>query len=179
MYEVEERMIEQVAEDRVALFKFNLIPADVRGAHIVREFDHAARQQAEPAMRSEFVAFLEHHLQPDANADDRFACVGGLDHESVEAQLAQILHRVSESADPEQDQLIGLAQRFFVARHHGVDALRGKGFFDAAQITDAVINDGDIHYKLPFVDITPRMRSSIRVACDNALAADLNTASMM
>src|SRR5262249_40277576 len=123
--------------------------------------------------------FLNHHLQPDADADDRFASVGRLDHESVEAQIAQTLHRVSESADAEQDQLISLAQHFFVARHHGVDALRGKGFFDASQIAHAVIDDGDIHYRLPFVDITPWMRSSIRVACDNALAADLNTASMM
>src|SRR5262245_43442884 len=158
-------MVGQVEEDRVALFKFNLIPANVRRAHTVGKFDHATRQQSEPAMRSEFVAFLEHHLEPDANADDRFARVGRLDNESVEAQLAQTLHRVSESADPEQDELISPAQRFFVARHHGVDALRGKGLLDAAQIAHAIINDCDVHsvssyldlvhYKLPFVDINP------------------------
>src|SRR5262245_17635023 len=96
-------------------------------------------------MRSEFAAFLEHHLQPDANADDRFSRVSRLDHEPVEAQLAQTLHRVPESADAEQDQLVRPAQLFFVARHHGVDALRGEGFFDAAQVAHAVINDCDIH----------------------------------
>src|SRR5262245_31785162 len=148
-------MVWQVAEDRVALFEFDLIPSDVRRAHAVGKFDDATRQQSEPAMRAEFVAFFKHHLQADAQPDDRFACAGGLDHNLVKAQLAQTLHRVSESADAEQYQLIRLAQHFFVARHHGVDALRGEGFFNAAQIANAVIDDGDIHYRLPFVDITP------------------------
>jgi hypothetical protein len=33
--------------------------------------------------------------------------------------------------------------------------------------------------KVPFVDITPLMRSSLRTACERAREADLKTASMM
>src|SRR5215475_2025836 len=138
-------MVGQIAEDQMALFEFDLIPSDVRCAHIVGKLNHATRQQSEPAMRTEFQAFLEHHLQAYAKSDDRFARAGRLYYKLVEAQLAQTLHGISESADPEQYQLVGFTQRFLVARHGGVDALRGESLFDAAQIAHAVINDCDIH----------------------------------
>jgi hypothetical protein len=43
-------MVGQVVEDWMALFEFDLIPADVRRAYVIGKFDHAAGQKPEPAM---------------------------------------------------------------------------------------------------------------------------------
>lgn len=162
----------------MVLFKVYLIPTDMRDAYAIGKSYDAARQQSQSSMDSEFVPFIEHHLKAHTESDDRFTRHGSLDHQSIETEFAQAVHRITECADSEQYELIGFAQYSFIARYDRRNALRCKSFFDAPEVSDSIINDCDFQIT-PFVDITPSIRSSTRIACESARATDLKMASMM
>jgi hypothetical protein len=171
-------MIGEVGEDRVASFKFYLIPSDVRDAHSIGELHDAARQQSQASVHAELVPFIEHHLKAHAEADDRLARHCRLGHQPIETEFAQAVHRITERADSEKHELISCAQYFLITRYNRRNILGCKGLLDAPQVSDSIINDCDFQIT-PFVDITPSILSSIRTAWERERATDLKAASMM
>jgi hypothetical protein len=162
----------------MGLFKFYLVPADVRNTHSIGELHDAPRQQSQASMHTEFVPLIEHHLKAHAEADDRLARLCRIDHQSIETEFAQAVHRITECADSEEHELVGFAQYFLIARYNRRNTLRRKSLLDAPEVSDSIIDDCDFQIT-PFVDITPSILWSMRTACERARAADLKTASMI
>jgi hypothetical protein len=178
MNKIEEGLIRQAGKGGMGLFKSHLVPADVRYAYAIGKSYDAARQQSQSSMDAEFVTFIEHHLKAHTESDDRFTRRGRLDHQSIETEFAQAVHRITECSDPEEHEFVGFAQYLLIARYDRRNALRCKSFFDAPEVSDSIIDDCDFQIT-PFVDITPWIRSSTRTACESARATDLKVASMM
>jgi hypothetical protein len=124
------------------------------------------------------VTLVKHQLQPNAQADNRFAALGGLEHKPVESGLPQAAGALAESPNTGQDEAVGLSDRPWIAGQERFRANDFERFLDAAQVAYAVVNYSE-HHNVPFVERTPSMRSDTRVAEESALAADLNTASRM
>jgi hypothetical protein len=105
---------------------------------------HAARQQAQALVLAHLLAGLEHHLQADADAQERPAALRMPAHDVVEPARAQFGHAVAESADAGQHQAVGLA---CLGRRLVDDADRGAAVFQrpqhVQQVADAVVDDGD------------------------------------
>ena len=125
----------------------HLIPAHVWYAVALGQVEphHLARQYAEPLMPAVLIAHVEEQLQPQTNAEERFARINGLQHRPVQLQPAQLGDGVLESAHARQHHFGGGGHFRRIAGHDGLVADLLEAFLHAPQVAHAVVDDGDFH----------------------------------
>src|SRR5262249_13843936 len=161
-----------------------LVPAHVRhlAVGIAREAHHPSAEDAEPGHAGRLLALVEEDLHPDTDAEERPPRSRRLAHGLDQPRGREVLHAGAEGALPRQHARRCGGDALGVAGDLGRLAEALEGLLRAAQVADAVVDDGERPRhpsRVPFVESTPRTRGSRCVAWSRARASPLNAASTM
>ena len=138
-----------------------------------------AGQHAEPTAAA-FLAALEQHLQPEADAEVRRAGRDTLAQHVAESTFGETAHEHAECALPWHDELVRFADHFGIARDHDIRTDVRQRTLDGAQVAGTDVEDRDHSVSVPLVEgIAPPRRGSIRVAASHARANALKMHSIM
>ena len=120
-------------------------PTHVRNLQARRfiELNDFARHYTQTGVQTEFFAPIEQQLQREADAEKRLATFDDGKNRFVQAIFFERLYRRAERADAGHDELFGARHFVGIARNFGLVAQMCEGFFDASQIVDAAVDDGD------------------------------------
>ncbi len=129
-----------------------------------------------------FDAVLEEHLHPDADPEHRQPAGQTALDELVAAARAERVHDRAERADSRDHETGGVLDETAIARQARVGAGGREGLDRRVDVAGAVIEDSDqggVGHRAPFVLGMPRTCGSRALACRNARANALYSASAM
>ncbi len=143
MDKIDVGMFFQPSKQAAAVFEVERIPPDVRNLQ-PRCFGDAADapfQNAEARNARRFFAFLEQHLQAEADAEKRPAGTDKIQHGLFQAGTVQAGHRVAERPDTRQYGGRSFREYARVGGYDGVAADEAERFDDALQVSGAIIKN--------------------------------------
>ena len=133
-----------------------------------------------PVRAAELRRTLEQELKAEADAQHRHAGLDPVGDQRVEPGLAHPPHRARECPHAGQDDPSASPRGVRVAGDEALGADALEGLLDRAQVSHAVVEDGDSRQvSVPFVDGTPGSSGSIDTASRSARANALKHASTM
>src|SRR4051812_49372851 len=154
-----------------------LLPADVRNLHAVRNPRDATGEKAQPRAQPILLSFFEQDLHPEADAEHR-RLAGERSAKSVaQAEGACSLHPEPEGGDAWHDDPLRACDLAGGRCEPRLAAGADDGLQDRSQVPQTQVGDGDAAHSIPLVLGMPVTRGSIDTAWRSALANDLKTAS--
>ena len=139
--------LETRGQRREGLREAHGVPAHVRHLELRRTLKthHPPRENTEPGHTPAFLRVLEQRLQPEAHAKKRPVRGNPVAHRGVETGRLQCGHAIAQRSHARQDETGGARRSQLRRRAHDAHgAAHGlDGLGDAAEIADAVVDDGE------------------------------------
>ena len=180
VHEVHPRVGAETAEQRIGRNRVQTIPLHLRTRQRVGDPFDPTRNDAKASIVRVFVAAVEEHLHPHADAEEGSASRDGIVDDLLEAVRTEGIHARAERPDAGQHHCIRIPCHRTVGREFCPCPRVFQCLLCRTEVADAVIEDRDVwpgHERTPLVEGTPA--DSMRTASRRQRARPLNEASMM